>query len=85
MKEKPFITTDNIFADLGLKNAEELKTCSDLMSEVVSMIRKSKLSQKKVAEILKISKPKVSALMNGKIHIFNHDALTGYLASIQSA
>ncbi len=41
--------TIDIFADLGLKNAEELKARSDLISEVFRMIRKSKLSQKKVA------------------------------------
>ena len=67
MKEKIFITTDNIFADLGLKNAEELRARSDLMSEVVTIIRNSGLSQKEIAEILKISAPKVSALMTGKI------------------
>ena len=66
MKEKVFITTDNIFADLGLKNADELRARSDLMSEVVSIIRNSGLSQKEIAEILGISAPKVSALMTCK-------------------
>jgi predicted XRE-type DNA-binding protein len=67
MKEKVVVTTDNIFADLGLKNGEELRARSDLMSEVVSIIRKSSLSQKEVAGILGISAPKVSALMTGKM------------------
>ena len=79
MKEKLMITTDNIFADLGLKNAEELKARSDLMSEVVSIIRKSGLSQKKISEILGISAPKVSALMTGKINDFSNDTLVHYL------
>jgi predicted XRE-type DNA-binding protein len=79
MKEKLLISTDNIFADLGLKNAEELKARSDLMSEVVSMIRNSGLSQKEIAKILRISAPKVSALMTGKINDFSNDTLVHYL------
>lgn len=79
MKKKICITTDNIFADLGLKNAEELRARSDLMSEVVSIIRNSGLSQKEIAEILGISPPKVSALMTGKINDFSNDTLVSYL------
>ena len=79
MKEKVFITTDNIFADLGLENAEKLRARSDLMSEVVSLIRNSGLSQKEIAGILEISAPKVSALMTGKINDFSNDTLVHYL------
>ncbi len=79
MKEKLFITTENIFADLGLKNAEELKARSDLMSEVVDIIRNSSLSQKEIAKVLEISAPKVSALMTGKINDFSNDTLVHYL------
>lgn len=79
MKEKLFVSTDNIFADLGLKNAEELKARSDLMSEVVSIIRSSGLSQKEIAKILSITAPKISALMAGKINDFSNDTLVRYL------
>src|SRR3982751_4093425 len=79
MKEKLFVSTDNIFADLGLKNAEELRARSDLMSEVVNIIRNSGLAQKAIAEILGISAPKVSALMTGKINDFSNDTLVHYL------
>jgi predicted XRE-type DNA-binding protein len=79
MKEQTSISTDNIFADLGLKNAEELKARSDLMSEVVTIIRNSGLSQKEIAAILGISAPKVSALMTGKINDFSNDTLVHYL------
>jgi len=72
----------NIFADLGLKNAEELRARSDLMSEVVSIIRNSELTQKEIAEILGISPPKVSALMTGKINDFSNDTLVTYLTML---
>lgn len=79
MKEKHVVTTNNIFADLGLKEADELKARSDLMSEVVSMIRNTGLTQKEIAPILGISAPKVSALMTGKINDFSNDTLVHYL------
>lgn len=79
MREKNFVTTDNIFADLGLDDSDEMVARSDLMSEVVSLIRKSGLTQKEIAEILGISAPKVSALMTGKINDFSNDTLVHYL------
>src|SRR5271156_2137484 len=79
MRKKNFVTTDNIFADLGLDDSDEMVTRSDLMSEVVSIIRKSGLTQKEIAEILGISAPKVSALMTGKINDFSNDTLVYYL------
>src|SRR5271154_643470 len=79
IREKNFVTTDNIFADLDLDDSDEMVTRSDLMSEVVSMIRNSGLTQKEIAEILGISAPKVSALMTGKINDFSNDTLVHYL------
>lgn len=73
------VTTDNIFADLGLSDSEEMQTRSDLMSEVVNIIRKSGLPQKDIAKLLKISAPKVSSLMSGKINDFSNDTLMNYL------
>jgi len=81
MKQKKFdITTDNIFADLGLDDAEEMLVRSDLLSEVMSIIQSSHLTQREVARILGISAPKVSALMTGKINDFSNDTLMHYLA-----
>lgn len=79
MREKDFVTTDNIFADLGLDDSGEMVTRSDLMSEVVSIIRNSDLTQKEIAKILGISTPKVSALMTGKINDFSNNTLVHYL------
>jgi predicted XRE-type DNA-binding protein len=79
MKEKNLVTTDNIFADLGLDGSDEMVTRSDLLSEVVSLIRNSDLTQREIAKILGISAPKVSALMAGKINDFSNDTLVSYL------
>lgn len=79
MNEKIDVTTGNIFADLELEDSEEMKTRSDLMSEVVNIIKKSDLPQKEIAVILEVSAPKVSALMSGKINEFSNDTLMHYL------
>lgn len=79
MKEKVFVSRDNVFADLGLADSEEMKIRSDLMSEVVKIIRNSGISQKEIAAILGVTAPKVSALMSGKINDFSNATLMNYL------
>lgn len=79
MKKKIHVSQDDIFADLGLTDSEEMKARSDLMSEIVLLIRKSDLLQKEIADILRISQPKVSSLMSGKINDFSTDTLMQYL------
>ena len=59
MKEKVLVSRDDVFADLGLADSEEMKIRSDLMSEVVKIIRNSGISQKEIAVILGITAPKV--------------------------
>ncbi len=72
MKKKIFISRDNIFADLGLRDSDEMRIRSDLMSELVSIIR-----NKEIATVL--SESIISALMSGKINEFNSDTLLNYL------
>jgi predicted XRE-type DNA-binding protein len=84
MNKKIMISEDNIFADLELENSEEMRARSDLLSELVHVIRKSGLPNKDIAAILEISQPKVSALMSGKINDFSTDTLMQYLAKLGS-
>ena len=84
MKKNIMISEDNIFADLELKDSEEMRARSDLLSEIVHVIRKSDLSNKDIAGILEISQPKVSTLMSGKINDFSTDTLMQYLAKLGS-
>jgi predicted XRE-type DNA-binding protein len=79
MRERAFVSKENIFADLGLKDSGAMKIRSDLMSEAVKIIRESGIPQKEIAEILNITPPKVSALMSGKINDFSNDTLMNYL------
>ncbi len=73
------VTTGNIFADLGLDQPEELLAKAQLLIEVGTLIKRSKLSQKEVATKLGITQPKVSMLTAGKLSAFSTDTLLHYL------
>lgn len=78
-KEKYEVTTNNIFADLGLESSDELMARAKLLQQVGALIKKSGLSQEAVAEKLGIHQPKVSLLVSGRLSAFSADTLFHYL------
>ena len=55
----------NVFADLGLPDAEKLKIKSGLVIEITRAMRRMDLTQKAAAERMGIPQPKVSAMLRG--------------------
>jgi len=55
--------------------AENLKMRSALMIRIAEQIKLLNLTQKQAAELLKITQPRVSSLLNGKINDFRLDSL----------
>jgi len=55
--------------------AENLKLRSALMIRIAEQIKLLNLTQKQAAELLKITQPRVSSLLNGKINDFRLDSL----------
>ncbi len=74
----------NVFADLGLKNPEELLAKADLVHRICGIIEERKLTQFRAAELLGIDQPKVSALMRGKLDGFSADRLFRFLNALGS-
>ena len=72
----------NVFADLGLPDAEEMLAKAELARQIVNIVTKRHLTQTQAAEILGIDQPKVSALMRGKINGFSMDRLFHFLNSL---
>ena len=74
-------TGDNIFEDLGFDSQEavKLKIRSQLMMEISEWIKEQQLKQSDAAKLLKISRPRVSDVMTGKIDKFTIDALIDLL------
>ena len=55
----------NVFADLGLPDADKLKIKSGLVIEITKAMRTMGITQKAAAERMGISQPKVSAMLRG--------------------
>ena len=56
----------NVYADLGLDNAEEMLVKAQLASKIGDIIKRRKLTQMQAAELLGISQPKLSGLLRGQ-------------------
>src|ERR1700693_4249839 len=72
----------NVFADMGLHNAEELLFKADLVIAIRRIIEKRHLSQSGAAEIVGIDQPKISALMSGDTRGFSTDRLIKILTRL---
>ena len=55
----------NVFADLGLRNADKLKIKSGLVIEITRAVKKLDLTQQEAAKRMGITQPKVSDMMRG--------------------
>ena len=69
----------NVFADLGMDNAEELLVRAQIGFHVVTLIKERNLKQKETAMLLNIAQPDVSHLMNGHFSRFTTDKLLEFL------
>lgn len=82
-------SSGNVFADLDLPHAEELKIKSGLVFEITRAIRRLGLTQQEAGRRMGIPQPKVSGLMRGDFANFSErklmDCLTrlGYDIEIQ--
>jgi predicted XRE-type DNA-binding protein len=66
-------SSGNVFADLGLKNADELLAKAELAVRITMALKARKLTQLAAAEILGIDQPKVSKLVRGELYGFSSD------------
>jgi predicted XRE-type DNA-binding protein len=57
--------SDNIFADLGLPNADKLLIKTDLVIEIIKAVRKLGITQEQAAKRMGITQPKVSGMLRG--------------------
>ena len=84
MKLKVTRSSSNVFRDLGFRpdEAEHLIVRSDLTIKVQKLIASRRLKQTEVAKILRVSQPRVSDLLRGRIDLFSTDALIDMLARL---
>jgi predicted XRE-type DNA-binding protein len=61
------VGSGNVFADLGLPDAEELLLKAKLVVQISQLIEKKGLTQAQVAKRTALDQPKVSRLLNGHL------------------
>lgn len=82
LKRKATRSSGNVFRELGFPagEAEHLKIRSDLMIQLQRLIESRGLKQAEAAKILRVTQPRVSDLLRGRIELFSTDALIDMLA-----
>ena len=84
MRVKITPSTGNVFRDLGFRReeAEHLLVRADLMIQVQKLIASRRLKQRTAAKLLRVTQPRVSDLLRGRIDLFSTDALIDMLARL---
>jgi predicted XRE-type DNA-binding protein len=72
-------SSGNVFADLGLADAEERLAKAELAQKIGGILRSRRLTQVQAAEVLGIDQPKVSALLCGQLSRFSIEKLMQFL------
>ncbi len=75
-------SSGNVFADLGLPNAEEKQTKVRLAVAINHIIGSQRLSQVAAARRLNINQPKISALSNYRLDGFSVERLMNFLTAL---
>ena len=73
----------NVFADLGLANAEELNTKLRLSVVINKILEDRRLTQAEAAKVLGINQPKVSALEHYKLEGFSVERLMHFVTALR--
>jgi predicted XRE-type DNA-binding protein len=76
-------SSGNVFADMGLPNAEELGTKVRLAASLNAILGRRKLTQAAAARILGVNQPKVSALKGYKLEGFSVERLMHFATLLQ--
>jgi predicted XRE-type DNA-binding protein len=74
-------SSGNIFADLGLPNADEMLLKAQIVTEIARLMKLKKLTQSKAALLCGIAQPDLSNLLSGKFRGFSIERLMLMLTS----
>ena len=69
----------NVFADIGLEDAEELLLKAKLVTKISQLIEKKGLTQTEIAKRTGLDQPKVSRILRGQLSGFSADRLIAML------
>jgi predicted XRE-type DNA-binding protein len=81
MTQEPIFeeSSGNVFADLGLEDADELFTRGQIGIKVIRILKQRNLKQREISQLLGIPQPEVSHLMNGEFQRLGEGKLLIFL------
>jgi len=79
---KQELSTGNVFADLGLADADEHLIKAGLVVRIDRTIRQRKLTQAAAARLMGIDQPKVSAMLAGQFRGYSVERLMRFLVAL---
>jgi predicted XRE-type DNA-binding protein len=71
----------NIFADLGLPDAETHMLKANIVAEIYRLTNARKLTQERAGKLMGISQPEVSRLFRGHFREYSMERLIGFLTT----
>ena len=82
MTEDVFVGSGNVFADLGLPNAEEHLVKAQLVYKIHSLMKRRGLKQVEAARLFGIKQPDVSKMLRGDFKQFSVERLLRFLVAL---
>jgi predicted XRE-type DNA-binding protein len=80
-KVKVDVGSGNIFADLGLPDAENHFLKAQIVSEIYRLTNQRKLTQARAGKLMGITQPEVSRMFKGNFREYSIDRLMSFLTS----
>ena len=74
--------SDNVYADLGLPDAQEMLVKAKLASKIAEIIKRQNLTQQQAAELLAMPQPKVSMMLRGQFRGISESKMLDCLARL---
>ena len=75
-------STGNVFADIGLADADEHLIKAGLVVKIDRIIRQRQLTQAATAQLIGIDQPKVSAMLAGQFRGYSVERLMRFLVAL---
>ena len=75
-------STGNVYADLGIKNAEEHALKAELVHQIGEALKEEGLNQTEAARRLGITQPDVSNMLRGHFRQFSVERLLRFLVAL---
>ena len=80
-KVKVDVGSENIFADLGLPDADTHFLKAQIVAEIYRLTNQRKLTQAQVGKLMGISQPEVSRMFKGNFREYSIDRLMAFLTT----